>query len=159
MADVVLQHNIGAYGNLRRVGDHSTATAGGTGASTSVTCTAVDRMGFSTGALPQTAVFGVAYEATLGSGNTISHGYSIQSSPDNSTWTDYQTATWAVTDTGGSGGTTQKGCFDVAVDLTNAQRYVRIVYNPKFSAGSTDTYYGDAVGFFAGYTRLAAPAN
>ncbi len=159
MNTVVLQHNVGSLIDLKRASDHSTATAGGTGASTTVTGLSIDRQGFSNGALPLSALFGVIYETTLQSGATLSLGTDIQSSPDNSDWTDFQTATYAVVATGPSGGGAVKGSFNVAVDLGNAQRYVRFNYNPAFSSTGTDTFYGDAVGAMAGFPHLPSPTN
>jgi hypothetical protein len=159
MPDILTQRNIAALGDLKRLTDHSTATAGGSGAATTVTGLTIDRMGFSTGAQPLSAEFGVLYEATLQSGATLSLGYDVQTAPDGSTWTDYQTATYAVVATGPSGGGAVKAAFNVAVELTLAQRYVRFNYNPSFSSTGTDTFYGDGVGFFAGFGRLPAPAG
>lgn len=157
MPDILTQHNVAALGTLERLTDHSTATAASTGDATSVTGNTIDRMGFPGGSMPRSAVMGVCYEVTLGSGKTLSLGYAVQDSADGSTWADFQTATYAVVTTGGSGGTTNKGTFEVPVDLNGARRYTRYNYNPDLSATGTDTLYADGVGFFAGFDRLAAP--
>jgi hypothetical protein len=157
MADIVLQHNVGALGDLHRLTDHGTSTAGGTGDATTITGLTIDREGFGNGSLPNSALMGVIYEATLQSGQTLSIGYAVQDSADSSTWNDYQTATYGVVSTGASGGSTNKGQFNVQVSLTSARRYVRFNYNPKCSATATDTTYSDGVGFFGGFDRLAAP--
>jgi hypothetical protein len=155
MADIVLQKNIAAYGDLVRLTDHSTATAASTGDATTVTGISIDRVGyFATGSLPQSAEIGVIYEATVTSSKTVSFGYAVQHSTDNSNWTDYQTATYVVVATGTTGGSTFKGEFNVAVNLHNAYRYVRFNYNPDLSATGTDTLYADGVGFFAGFDLL-----
>lgn len=159
MGDIVQTKNIGALVDVERAADHATSTAGGTGDATTVTGTTIDRQGFSSGALPQSALFGVLYEATLQSGKTLSIGYAVQEGPDGTNWSDYQTATYAVVSTGASGGSTNKGQFNVPVDLTGARRYVRFNYSPKCSATATDTTYSDAVGVFGGFPRLAAPTN
>ena len=160
MADMVLQRNVGALGDLVRLSDHATSTAGGTGDGTTVTGNTVDREGFSTGSMPLSALMGVIYEATMATGRTLSIGYDVQHSPDNSTWTDYQSATYQVVATSVVGaGTPLKGQFNVAVSLGSAQRYVRFNYTPKCSNSQTDTTYSDAVGFFGGFDQLAAPAN
>src|SRR5579863_8831812 len=124
MGDIVQQRNIGALGDLKRLTDHGTSTAGGTGDATSITGLTIDREGFGNGSLPLSALMGVLYEATLGSGNTLSIGYAVQDSADGSTWADYQTATSAVAGTGPSGGGAVKGQFNVQVNLTTARRYV-----------------------------------
>ena len=157
MADIVLQRNIAAYIDQKRLTDHATSTAGGSGDTTTVTGLTIDREGgFATGSLPDSAEMGVIFEATLASGATLSYGYAVQNSPDNSTWTDYQTATYAVAATGASGGSTVKGEFNVAVNLRNAMRYVRFNFNPKCSSTGTDTTYSDGVGAFGGFDRLSA---
>lgn len=156
MADVNYVHNIGGLGDLKRLSDHGTSTAAGTGDATSITGITIDRLGFGSGAPPQSALFGVLYEATLASGATLSIGYSVQDSADGTNFSDFQTATYAVASTGASGGSTNKGSFNVQVDLTNARRYVRFNYNPDLSATGTDTSYSDGVGFFAGSPTLPA---
>lgn len=154
--NIVEKHNIGGLGDLKRLTDHGTSTAGGSGDATSITGLTVDRVGAFGGIMPQSALASVVFEATLASGATLSLGYAVQHAPDGSTWTDYQTATYAVAATGASGGSVVKGEFNVPVDLGNAQRYVRFNYNPKCSATGTDTTYSDGVGFFAGGDLLAS---
>lgn len=156
MADIVTQRNIGSMGDIKRLTDHATSTAGSTGDGTTVTGNSLDRVGAFSGSPPDSALVSVIYETTLQSGATLSVGYAVQSSPDNSTWTDYQTATYAVTATGASGGGAVKGEFNVQVNLRNAQRYVRFNYTPKCSSTGTDTTYSDGVGFFGGGDRLAS---
>lgn len=157
MSDIVTQRNIGALGDLLRLTDHGVSTAAGAGDATSITGITIDREGFSSGSLPNSALVGVVYEATLGSGKTLSVGYAVQDSADGATWADYQTATYTVVATGVSGGGVAKGQFNVQVNLSSARRYVRFNYNPDLSATGTDTTYSDGVGFVAGFDRLAAP--
>lgn len=159
MSDIVLQRDVGALGDLKRLSDHATSTAGGSGDATTVTGLSIDRAGFGNGSLPMSALASVDFEATIASGATLSIGYAVQDSADNSTWADYQTATYTTASTGASGGSTNKGVFNVHVNLTSARRYVRFNYNPDLSASGTDTSYSDATGFFAGFDRLAAPSN
>jgi len=156
MADMLTQHNIGAYGDLVRMSDHETTTAAGAGDASTFTGNTIDREGFGNSGPSLSALMGVIYEATLASGKTYSIGYGVQHSPDNSTWTDYQTATYVVVATGISGGGVAKGQFNVQVDLTNAKRYVRFMANADLNATGTDTSYYDVVGFFAGMDRLPA---
>lgn len=154
MADIVSQRNIGQMGDIKRLTDHATSTAGGTGDATSVTGASLDRVGAFSGSLPDSALISVLFEATLASGATLSVQYDLQSSPDNSTWTDYQTGTYVVAATGASGGSVVKGEFNVQVNLRNAARYLRFIYSPKCSSTGTDTTYSDGVGFFGGGDRL-----
>src|SRR5262252_1802352 len=146
MADINLVRNVGALGDILRLSDHATATAGGTGDATSTTGISIDREGFSTGSLPLSMLASVAYEATLGSGNTLSIGYAVQHSADNSNWSDYQTATYVTVATGASGGSVQKGAWKV-----------RFNFNPDLNRAGTDTGYYDAVGFIGGFDRQPAP--
>jgi len=157
MPDIVTQHNIGALGDLVRLSDHSTATAGGTGNATLVTGNTIDRMGFGGSGMPGSALMGVIFESTLGATDTLSVAFNIQNSPDGSTWTDYLDQTAQVFATGPAGGGTVKGEANIQVDLGNAMRFIRCNYTPTLSAASVDVFYGDAVGFFAGFPRIPAP--
>ena|SRR5579872_2903707 len=156
MSDIVLTRNVAALGDIKRLTDHGTSTAGGTGDATSITGLTIDREGFAGGSLPDSLLASVIFEATLASGATLSVGYAVQDSADNSSFADYQTATYAVVATGPSGGGAVKGQFNVPVNLTSARRYTRFNYNPKCSSTGTDTTYSDGVGFFAGFDRLPA---
>lgn len=156
MADIVLQRNIGAYVELVRMAAHGTSTAGGAGNATTVTGISIDREGFGNSGPSLSALIGVLYESTLASGATLSIGYDVQHSTNNSVWTDYQTATYAVVATGISGGGVAVGEFNVQVNLTSAYRYVRFNYMPSLSSTGTDTSYSDAAGVFAGFDRLPA---
>jgi hypothetical protein len=154
MSDIVTQRNIGAMVSAKRLTDHGTSTAGGTGDGTTITGISIDRQGFGNGSMPASADVSVDFEATLASGATLSVGYAMQDSADNSAWADYQTATYTTASTGASGGSTTKGTFNVPVSLTSARRYVRFNYAPKCSSTGTDTTYSDATGVFAGFDRL-----
>ena len=155
MADIVLQHNIGAYGDLVNLADQSTATAGGAGNGVAVTGLTIDRMGFSTGSMPRSALFGVAWKAAVTNAKTLAIAYVVQHSPDGSTWTTLTSGSATVLTAGST--TTFRGCYNVQVDLNSAQRYVRYNYTPTLNNTATDTFAGAAVGFVAGFDRLAAP--
>lgn len=153
--NIVLQKDVAGIGALLRLSLPSTATAGGAGDATSVTGVTVDRFSLGGGSLPLVANLGVAYEATLASGATLKFGYAVQDSADNSTWTDYQTATYATVATGPNGGGAVAGVFDIgSVSLSTARRYIRLNYNPDLSAANTDTAVARAIGFAAGFDRL-----
>lgn len=151
--------NIGSFIDNKLASDPSAATAGGTGDATTVTGIAIDREAFGTGAIPRSMLASVLYEATLGSGKTLSMGYAVQDSADNSTWADFQTAAGVVIATGPSGGGAAKGTFNVPVDLSNAREWVRFNYFPDLSATATDTFVGQAVGTFGGFDRNPAPTT
>lgn len=156
MAGIVTQRNIAQMGVLKRLSAAAAATAAGTGDATTTTGTTIDRFSLVSGSMPFSASFAVIYDATLGSGSTLSIGYAVQDSADNSSWSDFQTATYAVVATGASGGSTAAGELEIAVNLLNARRYVRLNFNPDLSRGATDTAVARAVGFFGGFDDLPA---
>lgn len=156
MADIVLQRGVGALGHTKRLSAAASAVAGGAGNSTTTTGVTIDRMGFVTGSLPDALAAAVAWEAVLATGKTLSIGYAVQDSADNSTFADYQTATYAVVATGSTAASAAAGEFEVAVNLTSARRYVRFNFAENLSATQTDTSAARAVGFFAGFDRLPA---
>ncbi len=135
---------------------HATLTAGGAGDDTLVDGLTIDREAIGQGSMPDSALFGVLYEATLAATKTLSIAYDIQTSPDGTNWTDYQSGAAAILATGPTGGATIKGSFNIQVNLRSAQRYVRLNYTPDLSNTATDTAYCDGVGFFAGFDRLPA---
>jgi hypothetical protein len=158
MSDIVLQRNIGAYGDLVRLTDQAAATAGGSGDNTTVTGQTIDRFGFAgNGSPPMSAEVAVLYAATLASGKTLSITFDVQDSADNSTFADYATSAALVAATGPSGGGTVKGQIEFQCNLTSARRYVRLTFLPKHSATGTDTSVSIGAGFFAGVDRLVAP--
>lgn len=154
MADIVLQRDVGSLGSLKRLSAAASATAAGTGDSTTTTGATIDRAAFPGGSMPNTLAAAIAYEATLGSGKTLSFGYAVQDSADGANWSDYQTATYAVVATGPSGGGAVAGQFEVSVNLSSARRYTRFNHAPDLSATGTDTAQARAVGFFAGFDRF-----
>jgi hypothetical protein len=111
--------------------------------------------------VPLSAVFELAYEAALGQGNTISiKSVKVEHSPDGVTWSTYQSYTDpGVVDTGGAGGTTQRGVVRLACDLKSAYRYVRDDWTPVLSAANTDTVSVMATAALAGCDRLVPPTS
>jgi hypothetical protein len=159
MSGINIARNVGALGDLLTLSAPATAVAAGSGDATSTTGTAIDRLSYSSGGIPNSALVGVAWSATLASGKTLSMALTVQDSADNSKWADYSTVASAVVSTGGSGGSTNIGQTNVAVDLTNARRYVRLNFQPDLNAAGTDTATMIGTGFFAGWDRLPAPTN
>lgn len=161
MGDIVQTHNIAGVLDVLRASAAAAATAAGSGDATSTTGTTIDRMNLGgtggQGAMPRSALFSIVYDATLASGKTLSLGYAVQDSVDNSTWTDYATATYAVVATGASGGSVAAGQLNIAVDLNSAKRYIRINTNPDLNASGTDTAVTRSVVALAGFARVPAP--
>ena len=157
MSDIVTQRNIGAKGDLLRLSAQAALTAGGSGDATTVTGVTIDREGFAGGSLPNSALIGALFSATLASGKTLSVTFDVQDSPDGTNFSDYATTTALVAATGPSGGGTVVGELNVQVNLTSARRYFRVLFYPDLSAVSTDTATAIAAGFVAGFDRLAAP--
>jgi hypothetical protein len=152
--EIVLAKDVGSLGVLKRLSAASSATAGGTGDSTTTTGVTIDRFGFSKGGLPGSLSAAIAWEAVLATSKTLSFGYAVQDSADASTWADYQTATYAVVATGSTAASSLAGEFEVSVNLGSARRYVRMNYATDLSATQTDTAAARSVGFFAGFDRL-----
>lgn len=153
MNTIVLQRDVAALGLLLRLSTGASATAGGTGDATSVTGLTIDR--FANGSPMGVMDAGVAYEATLASGATLSIGSAVQDSADGTNWSDYQTAAAVVAATGPSGGGAVGGMFDLgSINLSSARRYVRVNIKPDLSATGTDTASLRSVGFGAGFDRL-----
>jgi hypothetical protein len=183
MADMALQRHIGDYIDVKAASLSLAWTAGGASDSATWTGLTIDRgSAFSTGAFPRTADFDVVYDATLGSGHTLSLYFDLKSAPDGATWTDFATEASVVVATGPSGGGRVAGVARMtlvtpddptvaaqvnipgqttapSIDLTSAQRYLQFNTIPHLSATGTDTAVIQAVGVFAGFDSLQAPSN
>lgn len=151
---IVTQKNIGALGALKRLSAGASATAAGTGDATTTTGATIDRMAFPQGSMPLSAVFGVAWDAVLQTGKTLSVGYAVQDSADGSTWADYATATYSVVATGSTTASAVAGLLEADIDLSAARRFVRHNFAIDLSATGTDTATARGVGFFGGFDRL-----
>jgi hypothetical protein len=158
MTDQVVSKNIGALITAREGSTANTLTAAGSGDNTTKTGIAVDREALSNGSPPESMVASVLYDAVLASGATLSVAITVSDSADNSSFAAYATETAVVVATGPSGGGTLHGQHNLAVNLSSARRYVRVDHVPDLSAGGTDTAVTRAVGIYAGFDRLAAPA-
>lgn len=154
---VVLQHDIAALAAIRRLSDKADATAGGAGNNTLVDGYSLDREGFAGGSLPNTALLGILFTATLAATKTLSIAVDVQHSADGSTWVDYATQAATVVATGPTGGGTVTGQLPFGVDLTGANRFVRVNFTPDLSATATDTAELIACGAFGGFDTLPAP--
>lgn len=154
MADIVLQRDVGSLGSLQRLSAAASATAAGSGDSATTTGATIDRMGFSGGSMPMSLAAAIIFDATLATGKTLSFGYAVQDSADNSNWSDYQTATYAAVATGATAASVAAGQLEVGVSLSSARRYVRFNFATDLSATGTDTAVARAVGFLAGFDRL-----
>jgi hypothetical protein len=134
------------------------ATAGGAGDNTAVVGLTIDRNSYG---VPLSGVFAIAYEAALGQGNTLTiKNAKIEHSQDGATWADYHAFTDpGVVDTGGAGGTTQRGVLRLGCDLKSAYRYVRFDWTPDLSAANTDTVSAIASATLAGFDRLVPPTT
>ena len=156
MPDVVLQHDVADLGSLRILTAFASLTAGGSGDDTLVTGLTFDRESFANGSLPMSAEFAALFDAVLAQAKTLSITFDVQHSVDGATWVDFQTQVATVFATGPTGGGTVTGQATLGVDLTMANRYVRLNLTPDLSNTSTDTATVIGVGFFAGFDRLPA---
>ncbi len=130
------------------------ALAAGSGDATAVTGSTVDRKGFGS------AKLSLGYSTTLTEAATLTFAVEYQESDDDSSW-DTAVVIQAATlqETGGSGGSTNKGCWTYDIDLTGMKRYVRFNFTPNLSAGSTDVAKGALVCNLGGAAELPATAN
>lgn len=152
---------------------YTLATAGGGGDNTAVTGTTLNRrslyqngsLGTLTTNLPHYAVFAIAYEAILAAAATLTiKDVLVEHSTDGSNWTTFasQAATprpngWpaaGVVDTGGAGGSTQRGVVKFGISLIGANQYVRMKFTPDLSAANTDTAKLMLVVEFSAYSEL-----
>lgn len=168
--DIVLQKNVSSLIDVKALTGFLSWTAGGAADSATYTGNSIDRGGFSGGQLmPESMDVELEYSAQLASGKTLSVYLDLQHAPDNSAWADFATETTTVIATGPSGGGLVAGLVRMAVpninapsgapgvDLTTANRYLRLLVVPHLSATVTDTAIITATGVFGGYDRLAAP--
>ncbi|MDE2342925.1 MAG: hypothetical protein KGL63_05955 [Betaproteobacteria bacterium] len=156
----------------------TSVTAGGAGNNIAVVGLTIDRETLQPygaaapidNATPIGAVFLVNYEAALTATDTLSlNGVKVEHSADGATWETYsQQATadtnniaWpaaGVVDTGGAGGTTQRGCVAYGTNLQGAMRYVRFDFTPVLSAAVTDTATIMVSAVLSGYGEVPASA-
>ncbi len=92
-------------------------------------------------------------DGTVEQGNTLTiKNAKVDHSQDGSSWSTYTTFTDpGVVDTGGTGGTTQRGVVRLGCDLKSAYRYVGFDWTPDHSAASTDTACVIASATLAGF--------
>jgi hypothetical protein len=171
MADIVLQKSIGELVDQKLFSSSLSWTAGGASDSVTWTGLSINRASFPTGSLPRTLDAFVAYDATLGSGQTLALYFDVQNSTNNSTWTDYATEASTVVATGPSGGGRVTGVARMSVaandssrpsgtpgvDLNGAMQYIRCNVVPHLSRTGTDTAVIVVAGTFAGFDTLASP--
>jgi hypothetical protein len=155
MSMLTLIHNVAALVTPRWAGPATGAPTQTAGATAAVTGITIDRNAFNAGSLPKSAVFTANFYTSLSAGKTLSFAFEVDSSPDGSTWTSYatQAATVYASATGA-----QTGQADFAVDLGNAQRYLRLIVTPTLSNTGTDTVQVIPTAVFAGFDRLPAGA-
>lgn len=149
-------HNIDAFIGAATASDSATLTAGGTGDNTQVNGLVLDRNALGS---PLSASFLARYKAVLGQANTLSLSATVQTADDSGISTNVNTLatfTKAVVDTGGTGGSTQRGVVRFPVDFAGAQQYVRIQFTPDLSAANTDTAEVSVVAVLGGQDFLPA---
>jgi hypothetical protein len=133
-------YNGGAFCRSARGTGNNAATAGGSGDATEVSAAWVSRDS-ATGIANSMKVI-VSYTATLAAGATLTFAGNMQDATDGSGTgaADYGDAVTAtVVATGGTGGSTETGTFELDVDLAGAREFVRAQITPNLSAANTDT--------------------
>jgi hypothetical protein len=170
MADIVLLKSIGELVDQKLFSSSLSWTAGGASDSVTWTGLTINRGAFA-GSLPRSLDAFVAYDATLGSGQTLALYFDVQNSTNSSTWTDYATEASTVVATGPSGGGHVAGIARMSVaandlnrpsgtpgvDLSGAMQYIRCNVVPHLSRTGTDTAVIVVAGTFAGFDTLASP--
>ena len=155
--NIVNQKNIGALGALVRAGAASTATAGGAGDNTAVVGVAIDReslgVGYGGGSMPMSALFGIAYTATLAAGKTLSFALLVEDSADGANWATYQSIASAQAAISAAGGTVT-GVQNLQVFLGSARRCVRFTWTPDLNNTATDTASIFPMLFLGGFDHL-----
>jgi hypothetical protein len=137
MPDIVTQRNIGAYIVPITSVDPQSSTGG------TIDGTAIDRAAHG---MPGSCVMHQRVGALSGTPSTTSVISTLQHSPDDSTWTNYTDPdTGAVASTAALTAATTGDAL--AVDLTLAYRYVRIVMVVAFTGGSSPSalVYADII--------------
>ncbi len=144
--------DIGAYITSRAAGAVQ-ATAGGAGDAAEVDGPYIDRIGFQSGKLV------IAFQATLGDGETLSIGANLQDAVDaaGTGVADFEDALpSAVVATGPSGGGTVHGTAELDVNLAGARPFVRAQFTPDLSRANTDVAIVSAALVLGGAERLPA---
>jgi hypothetical protein len=131
--------NGGAYARTARGSGNNAVTAGGAGDATEVNGAYQSRL--SDNGIALSAKLLVSFTATLAAGATLTFAANFQDalSAAGAGVADYGDAVTAtVVATGGAGGTTETGTFEIDVDLSGAREFIRAQVTPNLSAGATD---------------------
>lgn len=137
-------HNGGAYSRSARGSGNNAATAGGSGDATEVNGAWQSREDAKGIALSVKVI--VSYTATLAQGATLKFAMNLQDASDSAGTgaADYplneaNTIASTTAATGGTGGSTETGTFEMDVDLAGAKKFIRAQVTPDLSAANTDT--------------------
>lgn len=133
-------HNGGADARSARGSGNNAATAGGAGDATEVNAAWQSRKGATGMALSVKAI--ISYTATLAQGATLTFAGNFQDASDGAGAgaADYgESVAATVVATGGTGGSTETGTFELDADLAGAREFIRAQITPNLSAGATDT--------------------
>jgi hypothetical protein len=150
-------HDGGAYVRSARSLGNQTATAAGAGDNTEVNGGWVSRA--SSRGIAQSAKLIINYTTTLAAAATLKFAVNFQDAVDVSGTgaADYpangEAIAFTTAATGGTGGSTETGTFEVDVDLGGAREFIRAQITPDLSAGGTDTLAWSATYLFFGDQR------
>jgi hypothetical protein len=134
----MIKTDIASYIKYAYCGNIKTLIVAGSGTDNSaVTGDAIDRINF------ESAVLAVEYKSTLAAGKKANLKVEILQSSDGTNWDDAVTLHNATVATGASGGSTEKGVFELALNLANYKRYIKFKTTMDLDATGTDTaeYY------------------
>lgn len=127
----------------------SALTAAGAGDNTAINGASINVTGFAAGRVESVA-FLLGATATLAATKTLTVTAKIQTSADNSSWTDVVSSAAVLTLTGATGGSTETGVGSIGVSLEYCSTYVRVVPTPDLSNTATDTATVFGIAAFGG---------
>ena len=136
--------NGGAFCRSARGSGNNAATAGGSGDATEVNGAWQSRRSATKG-IALSAKLIVSFTAALAQGATLSFTGNFQDALDaaGAGAADYPVANNTVgplvAATGGTGGSTETGTFEMDIDLSGAREFIRAQVTPDLSAANTDT--------------------
>ncbi len=148
-----LRKDIGALIKSVHAVDYTALTAGAGGDGAEVTGTEIDR---DAQKLPQSCVLAIHFEAVLAQDATLSLTVDFEHDTVSGfgSTADFKNVAAAVVATGGPGGSTEKGVYEVDVPLDLAKQFIRAMVTPDLSAASIDTATITGIFVLDGFAEL-----
>jgi hypothetical protein len=128
-------------------GNAVAATAAGSGDATAAPGDSIDLTALADRF--ESVAFAITAKAVLADTKSLTLTAKIETSSDNSVWSDLVAAATVISVTS-SGGTTEKKVAVVGTSLEYASRYIRVNVTPDLSASGTDTAAISHIALFGG---------